>query len=554
MRFMYVCSVGLMLLSTGALQAQSSLAPLNPAYYHLLDRYEISQGQLSASFDTNVKPYTRQAIGVFLDTLAVPPSSGTDRFNRQYLAADNWVWTDSSLVQQRSPVLRYFYRYARDFFSAEAPGLLLSVSPVLDLQAGQDLGHGLIYTNTRGVEVEGTVDRKVGFYTYIGENQMLLPAYVDAYVRRTLTLPQEGFWKQFQGNGVDFLTARGHISFQATPHIGLQMGHGKHFVGNGYRSLVLSDFANNYLFLRINTQVWRLHYTNLYAKMTADVVGNPTGLYGTVDFPAKYFTFHRLGIHVTDRFNIGLFESIVHGDSTQRFEVEYLNPIVLYRGIEQQGGSTGNALMGLDMKWLLGRWVSVYGQAIIDEFVISEMRSGQNWWGNKYALQAGLKYINVLRIPHLDLQLEYNRVRPYTYAHEDLYRSYTHYEQALAHPLGANFKEVLGLLRYQPAPRWLVTARMIGAAYGADSSATNWGQNILLDNRTREQEHGNVLEQGVRTQWLMADLTASCHIWHNLFVDLRLIERRQQRAGITEQNRLVVVGLRLNAPTRSFDF
>lgn len=536
--------------------SQSSDAPFNPDYYHQLDRYEIRSGQLSSTFDTNVKPYSRQAIGRFLDSLSFVAVAPVDLFNLQYLSEDNWEHMHTNKVDPRKPTLQYFYRHPKDFWSIQADGMQLSVNPVLHFQVGREGASGLHYINTRGIQLEGAIDGKLGFYTYIGENQMLLPAYVNDYVRQTLTVPQEGFWKGYQENGIDFLTARGHISFQATPHIGFQLGHGKHFIGNGYRSLVLSDFANNYLFFRINTQVWKLQYTNVFAKMTADIVGNPTGLFGTIGFPAKYFAFHRLGINISKQLNIGLYESIVYGDSTQRFDFHYLNPIVFYRAVEQQGGSIGNAMLGIDFKWLLLDHVSLYGQALIDEFMISEIRSGQGWWGNKYALQLGVKYVDVLSVPNLDVQLEYNRVRPFTYSHEDLYRSYSHYEQPLAHPLGANFQETLAIIRYQPLNRLQLTAKLIGVVYGADTAASNWGNNILLDNRTRLQDHGNMLEQGVKTNLLMADVTATWHVWHNLFMDLRYIDRRKKNAMVPEQltTHFTSIGLRLNIAPRDFNF
>lgn len=536
--------------------AQSNDAPLNPDYYHQLERYEVRSGQLASTFDTNVKPYSRQGIGSFLDSLTFIPASSVDRFNLHYLIEDNWPYVTSEKANIRKPVLKYFYKHSRSFWSVEENALHLTVNPVMHFQVGNDGTNGLSYINTRGIQVEGMIDNKIGFYTYIGENQMQLPGYVNEYVRRTLTVPQEGFWKGLGNDGVDFLTARGHISIHATRHIGLQLGHGKHFIGNGYRSLILSDFANNYLYFRINTQVWKLHYTNIFAKMTADVIGNQTGLYGTVAFPAKYFVFHRLGIDITKKLNIGVYESIVSGDSTQRFDFNYLNPVIFYRAIEQQGGSVGNALLGIDFKWLLLNHLSLYGQALIDEFVINEIRAGQGWWGNKYALQLGLKYVDVLNIPNLDMQFEFNRVRPYTYAHEGLYTSYTHYEQPLAHPLGANFRETLAIIRYQPLHRLHLKAKLIGAVYGADTATSNWGNNILLDNRTRQQEYGNILKQGVKTDLLIADLTASYHLWHNLFVDMRYIDRRRRNATRPEQEmiRFISIGLRLNIAPRDFDF
>ena len=54
------------------------------------------------------------------------------------------------------------------------------------------------------------------------------------------------------------------------------------------------------------------------------------------------------------------------------------------------------------------------------------------------AYKLGLKYIDVLGIDNLDYQVEWNTARPYTYSHYDD-ANYTHYNQALAHPVGSKF-------------------------------------------------------------------------------------------------------------------
>ena len=544
-------------LLSSPVQGQSSYAPLNEDYYHLIERYEIINGRQTVEFDTHVKPYRRRALGHFVDSLRLNPPSSSDRFNRTYLANDNWDYTHVEDSLTKKPLLTYFFRRPSDFWHLQREALTLHVNPVLHWELGQDgSGEGIAYTNTRGIQIHGTVDQKVDFYTYIGENQIVFPDYVNDYVRRTLTVPQEGFWKGLGDRGIDFLTARGHIGFQATRHIHLQLGHGKHFIGQGYRSMILSDFSNNYLFLRIDTDVWRLHYTNIFAQLTSDIVGNSTGLYGTVEFVPKYLAFHRLGVRLGEKVNVGLFESVVHGNAEGQFDFDYVNPIIFYRAIEQQQGSTGNALLGVDASWIIGRHVSLYGQMVLDEFVINEIRSGANWWGNKYALQGGAKYINAFGINNLDLQLEYNRARPYTYSHEDLYRSYTHYEQPLAHPLGANFEEVVAIGRYQPTGRLTLKAKLIRARSGTDIDSTNWGGNILLDDRTREQEYGNVLRQGVPTELIVADLTASYQLWHNIFVDLRYLRRTRSLSEIATEtkNSFASVGFRWNIRPRNYDF
>ena len=537
--------------------AQSSYAPLNDDYYHLIERYEMLSGQQAAGFDTNVKPYRRRAIGNFVDSLTLNESSSPDDFNRKYLAHDNWDFAHPEDSLTRNPLLKHFFQRPADFWHFQNDALTLHVNPVLHWEVGQDgSGGGLAYTNTRGIQVHGTIDQKVAFYSYIGENQIVFPDYVNNYIRRTLTVPQEGFWKGLNDRGVDFLTARGHIGFQATRHIHVQLGHGQHFIGQGYRSMILSDFSNNYLFLRIDTDVWRLHYTNIFAQLTSDIIGNRTGLFGTVAFIPKYLAFHRLGVRLGEKVNVGVFESIIQGNPEGRFDFDYLNPIIFYRAIEQQEGSTGNALLGADASWIVGRHVSIYGQAVLDEFVISEIRSGAGWWGNKYALQLGVNYINALGIDNLDVQLEYNRARPYTYAHEDLYRSYTHYEQPLAHPLGANFDEVIGIIRYQPINRLTLKAKLIRARSGTDRDSTNWGGNILLDDRTREQDYNNVLRQGVPTELVVADVMASYQLWHNIFVDLRYLRRTRTAPEVlvNEKNSFASVALRWNIRQRNYDF
>jgi hypothetical protein len=538
------------------LSAQSSYAPLQEPYYDLLQRYELLQGRWSDELNSMVRPFQREKIARFLDSLDYAPASAADRFNLAYLQQDNWEYSDSLIANPRPGIWNTLFRQPRDVLGVREEHFELYFSPVVHFVAGSDGAEGLPFINTRGAQIHGSIDGKIGFYTYVGENQAAFPAFVDAYIRQNLQVPQEGFWKNFGERGVDFLTARGHISLQATQHIDVQFGHGRHFVGNGYRSLLLSDFSNNYLFLRVNTQVWKLQYTNLFAQMTADIIGNQTGLYGTLPFPRKYLALHRLGMNITPRLQLGVFESITYGDADGRFDLNYLNPIIFYRAIEQQGGSVGNALLGLDLRWIPLKGVSLYAQGLIDEFVISEMRSGENWWGNKYALQLGAEYANAAGIANLDLQVEYNRVRPYTYAHQDLFRSYTHYEQPLAHPLGANFEEVIGIARYQPLPRLQLQAKLIGATYGSDTLNSNWGQNLLLDNATREREYGNVLGQGVSNQLFIADLTASYQLWHNLFAEVRYLYRRRENALQPEADitNYTSIGIRWNIRQRHFDF
>mgnify|MGYP006208617631 CR=1 FL=1 len=203
---------------------------------------------------------------------------------------------------------------------------------------------------------------------------------------------------------MDFLQARGYITFEATKSINLQFGHDRFFIGNGYRSLILSDFAPPSLFLKGNVKVWKLNYLFLLNQMTADNrIPRGTGDQG---YPNKFVALHHLSLNIGSKLNIGVFESVVFSPddslNTDHFRLEYLNPIIFYRAIEQQNGSSDNVMLGFDFKYNAARHLSFYGQFVLDEFVIDNIRAGNGWWANKFAVQAGGKYIDAFGVSNLD--------------------------------------------------------------------------------------------------------------------------------------------------------
>lgn len=541
-------------------KGQSANAPLNSDYYRLLQRYELKQGGFSHSFHSSAKPYRREQIAQFLDSLSTRDFNDRDFFNLDYLSNDNWEYMDSVDYLSKRPIFNALYRSRSDFYHVSAADFDLHLNPVLYLSAGGESGdETTLYQNTRGLEVRGMIGGKIGFYSYIGENQAAYPSYVRRWIRDQTVVPHEGFWKDFKENGVDFLTARGYVSFNIIKEINAQFGYDKALIGDGYRSMILSDFTNNYLFLKLNTKVWRLNYTNLFTKLTAQALGTATGSSGVNRYPAKYMNLHHLSLNVTDHFNIGLFEAVVFGtpDSTgaQPYEAAYLNPIIFYRALEHQGGSIDNALVGADFHWILTRNYLFYGQLILDEFLLNEVKNRTGWWANKYGLQLGFKNVDFLGIPNLDIQLETNEARPYTYGHSDIYTNYAHYNQPLAHPLGANFKEYIAIANYQPLNRLWLEVKAIKMKYGADTAGSNWGGNIMLPYTTREQDYDNKLGQGVSTNVLSLGLRASYQLKHNLFLEIAHQTRNFDNAiDGNERSSITQFSLRWNAPVKRFDF
>ena len=528
--------------------AQAVNAPLNRDYYHLVERYEIRQGHFSPQLFTAMRPYSRKGIALWADTLAQQEGwSKADRFNLEYLRNDNWEWIPESTEESKKPILKHFYRRPSDLYHVQEKNFNLHVNPVASFGMGitNDRDETL-FASGRGVEIRGTIADAVGFYTFITDNQVMLPQYVVGKpgapkgnvptIAKEGGLPGAGFWKNINDiePGYEFFRARGHISINPIDEISIQVGHDRQFIGHGYRSMALSDFAPNYFFIRLNTQVWKFNYTNLFASVA------PRALTDGEVFTDKYLAMHHLSLNITDNLNIGVFENITfsRGDSlqSQTFDPNYVNPIIFLRAAEHNRASLDNVILGADAKWIPFKGMQVYGQITFDDFKMKEFLgiTSEGSYLNKYGIQAGFKYIDAFGVSNFDIQGEWNKVRPFTYSHNQSNRrlsvndaNYQHFGQPLAHPLGANFWEALCSIRYQPFPRLQLHAMGVFAKMGEDPAGDeNWGGDIFKDYNDPIQQTGNDLLQGVEATLQYVDLTASYQVKHNLFIDLKQVVRR----------------------------
>lgn len=278
-------------------------------------------------------------------------------------------------------------------------------------------------------------------------------------------------------------------------------------------------------------------------------------------YSRKYFNAHFLSMNVSKRLNIGIFEAVVYHDTsgTRGIDLNYMNPIIFYRAIETNLNSdAGNAILGLNFKYKLTNNQSIYGQFVLDEFNSKEF--SKDWWGNKYGYQIGFKSFNTL-IPNLTVQSEVNMVRPYTYSHFIVPQNHGHYNQALAHPLGSNFREWVTNVRYFHK-RFFMEGRLIIATQGLDSLQKNYGSNIFRrydDNRVNE--YGVNLFQGIKAQYFFGDLKIGYLVnpATNLRLELGMTVRRmnpeKEVSGLnSETTKYYYFGLKTDLYNQYYDF
>ena len=145
----------------------------------------------------------------------------------------------------------------------------------------------------------------------------------------------------------------------------------------------------------------------------------------------------------------------------------------------------------------------LYGQFLLDDLNISRQKDADDnyeggFFQNKYGYQLGLKS----KIKELKFLLEYNQVQPYTYGHRTILQNYSHMNQALAHPLGANFKEFINILEIKKG-KWTFKLKTMFTNVGLDSLDTHYGQNIFVSDYEAstggQSSYGNFNGQGVST-------------------------------------------------------
>ena len=394
-----------------------------------------------------------------------------------------------------------------------------TLNPIFDLQFGKSdpSVSNYTYVNTRGIQFNGGLGKDLNFTTTIYESQGRFADYFNRYAETLAPdggdpaiIPGMGIAKVFKSDAYDFPLAEANLAYTPSQFLNLNLGYGRNFMGDGYRSLLLSDGASPYPYVKINTTFWKIKYTNLYTwlkDVRPEVTEDRT-------YATKFAASHYLSLNVTKHWNIGFFESVIWTNKNNRgFDMSFVNPIIFYRSVEfASSARSGNAMLGLTSKYKWNNQITFYGQFLLDEFSLGDVKAGQKSWKNKFGIQMGAKYFNAFNIKNLLLQAEYNIVRPYVYSHSEAITNYGHNNQSLGHQWGGNFKELVAIARYHNG-RYYADAKLIIGTRGLDfNNATdtyNYGSDIYRSyNESRPYETGVVVGQGNKTNVFMADLQA----------------------------------------------
>jgi hypothetical protein len=457
-----------------------------------------------------------------------------------------------SIYYERHQVKKYSNIWMRklkqeSLLHVDSPNFKLSLDPLFYFETGQDSKYSdsAYFTNTRGVLIRGSIGNDFAFESSFLENQAVMVDYLSDFVRAWEVVPGQGRVKKFKNNGYDFANASGVISYSPFKCLNLMAGSGKLFVGNGYRSLLLSDNAFNYPYFKINFHSSKFSYTATWASM--QIIKNGKFTFNKLSepiFTKKAYTFQYLSYRPIKRLELGLFQAVMwkaQQPGNNEFDYNILNPAIFAHAIQYNLYDNNNVMLGANLNIKVTSSINLYGQVMIDDLN-----------NNKMGLQGGAKYFDVLGIKNLYLQGEFNQVNAYSYSLPKAYQSFSHYNQAIAHPMGANFTEIVGLINYRYKD-FFAAAKINFIDYGQDNFGYYAGNTVIRDYLLSDIQ-ANTMQYQSTTQLIDFKLGYLINRISNLNFALGLIMREHKSNINPLQTNYLYISIGTSITNKYYDF
>lgn len=332
--------------------------------------------------------------------------------------------------------------FVENFLILNKKNIYLTLDPIFNFSVGSDLSDSnstTLYTNTRGIKIEGVLGKNILFSTSFLENQARYPSYVNTFIENNGVVPGMGRVKDFKNDDYDFAMATAAITWNATRFLRIKLGNDKDFLGFGYRSVILSDNAFNYPHLKID--LWfakrKLKYTLNYAVLQ-DLIRLPKGETPESLFERKMGAFHHLSYMPNRKITLGLFSGTIlpqtKKDSVNNYYLDAFNPIFMINPILNNQNYFNR--IGLNFSWEMWKKGRLYFELANDNLDIDQ-----------FSTLLGFRVWDLL-VPGLHVTAEFSANQGYSKYPVDKTDLFSHYSQSLGHTLGSGFKEIYLRLDY----------------------------------------------------------------------------------------------------------
>ncbi len=336
-------------------------------------------------------------------------------------------------------------------YVSKSEGYRLVINPIFDFRYNQNsAGNTTGFLNTRGIAAFGRLNSKIWFNTSFYENQGSFPHHIDSFYSKYNIIPGYSRIKPYKDNAYDFMTAFGNISVKPANNLIFTFGTDKNFIGDGYRSVLLSDFSCPYLFLKTSLNYKKLTFNHIISHTLNPNYHNIMELEGewseNMAYPGKLISYNYLTWNINKNFQLGFFEAVIFDARHDKiWNYAALNPVPYMNTGIYGFDNVNNALAGLNFSYQNQKYGVVYSQFLIDKIELSKNRKK---YDNRLAWQLGYKSFDFLTVKNLYFQFEYNHADALTYSHKYPTQHYGQFNQALAHPAGSGFDEFVVITKY----------------------------------------------------------------------------------------------------------
>jgi hypothetical protein len=363
--------------------------------------------------------------------------------------------------------------------------------------------------------------------------------------------PKAFFANPLKKNQSIYHDIRGRFAYTPNKYLQFQTGIDHMFIGEGERSLFLGNQGVPNPFAQLKVKLWKFEYHFIQQFWRE-------GIYKR--YAPKGNTSHYLSFKANKKWSFGFFETVVYDMKDTLYnrglELEYLNPVVFFRPQEYNLGSSDNVLLGLDFSYQVKKSM-LYGQVIVDDFFLKEIRARNRWWANKFGVQLGFKTWIDKGENHFFVRSELNIVRPFTYSQVNRNAVYGNSGLTAAHPLGSNFVEFYQEVAFQRKD-WKVQLWIQAYLKGLDSikgAGASFGGDIYQSYNFRPEEYNFTIGRGITTHVVQIGTQVSKSILNQnlqLFVEPRI--RIVNTEGTVQNKFYLTVGFqrKLGADRRNY--
>ncbi|MCK7558104.1 hypothetical protein MKQ70_25095 [Chitinophaga sedimenti] len=176
---------------------------------------------------------------------------------------------DSSVVSNDKNNWLYRKLFYEHLIEIKQPDFNVFMDLHADLNVGRtNAGGGKnTWLNTRGASIQGNIGKQLYFESYFFENQGAFPVYLDTFIRKHRVVPGQGEIRDFSGGkAFDYAYVSAMLSYTPSKFLNMTMGYGSNSIGDGYRSLILSDVPFSYPYLKATLNLGNVQYTSMWAQ------------------------------------------------------------------------------------------------------------------------------------------------------------------------------------------------------------------------------------------------------------------------------------------------